>query len=123
MAVANLQDDDFQIDVNRPAKGAIELAWRGSLHSSHPEEILDPFFDVLLDDLKSSASSLSCDFTGLEYMNSASIPPLIQLLRRLAENEIHGEFIYDTSRKVQTASFRALDVIASKSQYTRVRGV
>ena len=122
MAVSNFKDDDFQIDVKR-SDARIELDWKGSLHSSHPEEILDPFFDSLLDDLKSSGASLQCDFTGLEYMNSASIPPLIQLLRRLAESEIHGEFVYDTTRKVQTASFRALDVIASKSEYTKVRGV
>lgn len=123
MAVANLTDDDFQIEVERTGKDAVELAWKGSLHTSNPEEILEPFFDQLLEELKSSHASLKCDFTGLEYMNSASIPPLIQLLRRLAESEIHGEFVYDTSRKVQTASFRALDVIASKSEYTKVRGV
>jgi hypothetical protein len=64
-----------------------------------------------------------CDFTRLDYMNSASIPPLIQLLRSLAELRIKGEYIYDSKRKVQTASFRALDVIARKSEFTRVTGV
>ncbi len=122
MAVDNLRDDDFQIEVSRAEK-TVELNWKGSLHSSHPEEILDPFFDQLLEELGSSGAALKCNFTGLEYMNSASIPPLIQLLRRLAEDEIDSEFIYDASRKVQTASFRALDVIARKSQFTRVRGV
>ncbi len=122
MSVETLREDDFQIEVKKSDK-SIELDWKGSLHSSHPEEILDPFFDRLLEELGKSGGSLKCDFTGLEYMNSASIPPLIQLLRRLAEDEINAEFVYDASRKVQTASFRALDVIARKSEFTKVRGV
>lgn len=122
MALENLREDDFHIEVTAEP-GELRLSWQGSLHSSHPEEILDPFFDNLLAELKKQKASVICDFTGLEYMNSASIPPLIQLLRRLAEQETNGEFIYDSTRKVQTASFRALDVIARKSEYTRVRGV
>lgn len=81
------------------------------------------YFDLLLDDLIGDGLSLVCDFTNLEYMNSASIPPLIHLLRECADRKIQCEFRYDSSRKVQTASFRALDVIAKKSKFTKVRGV
>lgn len=56
-------------------------------------------------------------------MNSSSIPPLIHLLRECGEREIKAEFTYDASRKVQTASFRALDVIARKSSFTSVKGL
>ena len=122
MAIKGLAEEEFEITVAEQGD-VVELHWKGSMHAANPEELLDPYFDSLLAELESGNKRLVCNFVGLEYMNSASIPPLIQLLRRLAESEIQGEFVYDSSRKVQTASFRALDVIARKSEYTSVKGV
>ena len=121
MELENLKEDDFEIDVTKKTDALI-LSWRGSLHAPSPDEFLDPYFEKLLEVLREGDLSLICNFKELDYMNSASIPPLIQLLRKLAEDEITGEFIYDATRKVQTASFRALDVIARKSPYTSVKG-
>ncbi len=118
----NLKEEDFEIEVANKDK-AIQLLWKGSLHAANPGDFLEPYFEQLINQARADSLSVVCDFSNLEYMNSASIPPLIQLLRSLAEMEIKGEFIYDSSRKVQAASFRALDVIASKSEYTTVRGV
>ncbi|MCB1318859.1 MAG: hypothetical protein KDK34_01325 [Leptospiraceae bacterium] len=122
MAINNLKVDEFEVETTLN-KSVLELKFRGSIHAANPEEFMQPFFDDIINEALSRKLSLKCDFVELEYMNSASIPPLIHLLRQLAENEINGDFIYDSSRKVQTASFRALDVIARKSDYTNVKGV
>lgn len=122
MALQDLKVEDLEIKVSS-AKGKIELTCRGAIHSVSPDEYLNPYFDDVVDEAVRQKSRVVCNFVELEYMNSASIPPLIALLRQLAENKIKGEFIYDSKRKVQTASFRALDVIARKSDYTVVKGV
>lgn len=122
MKLENLKEDDFEIEVVQEGD-MIELFWKGTLGAPDPDEFLDPYFDKLIETARTNKMSVRCNFTNLDYMNSASIPPLIQLLRRMAENEIRGEYAYNAGRKVQAASFRALDVIARKSEYTTVIGV
>lgn len=121
MDLKDLKADDLTIAVARENE-TLQLNFQGAVHSARPEEFLAPYFEKAVAAARTEGLALVCDFTGLEYMNSASIPPLIQLLRNLAEEEVSGEFVYDASRKVQTASFRALDVIARKSRFTAVRG-
>jgi len=122
MEMENLKEEDFEIEVVYDGD-IIELLWKGSLHAINPDDFLDPYFEKLLSHVKEKNLSIKNNFVNLDYMNSASIPPLIQLLRELAKNEISGEFIYDSKRKVQAASFRALDVIAKKSEFTKVVGI
>ncbi len=122
MTLKNLHVDEFEIHV-AVESAVLTLQFRGSIHAIAPEEFLSPYLEKALELAQASGARLVCDFTQLNYMNSASIPPLIQLLRSLAELRLHGEYVYDSKRKVQTASFRALDVIARKSEFTRVTGV
>ena len=123
MEVKDLKIDDLEIQVRREGNGELRLVWSGSIHSADPGDYLDPYFDLLIDAAKAESLRIICDFSRLEYMNSSSIPPLIHLLRECGDGEIHAEFLYDAARKVQTASFRALDVIARKSSFTSVKGV
>lgn len=122
MKLQNLEIEGFQIEANQSGN-TVELKLQGAIQSANPEEFLDPYFKSLMEWALEEKLSIRCDFVSLEYMNSASIPPLISLLRKCAENSITGEFIYDSKRKVQAASFKALDVIAKKSKFTTVKGV
>jgi len=122
MKLNKLTVDDFCIDIELNGQ-TVELNLTGSIQTPNPEDFLDPYFEDLIQWATTDKLSVRCDFQNLEYMNSASIPPLIQLLRKLADNSINGEFIYDAKRKVQSASFKALDVIAKKSKFTKVKGV
>ena len=122
MELQDLKVDELDIRVI-PEEGALRLSWKGALHAHDPADFLEPYFDLLVRKAAEEACALVLDFTELEYMNSASIPPLIQLLRLCGEKQIKTEYVYDSARKVQTASFRALDVIARKSRYTSVKGI
>ncbi|MCR9142509.1 MAG: hypothetical protein NXI24_09675 [bacterium] len=122
MEFKSLKVEELEIVVTRNDL-ALRLEWLGSIHSADPGDYLDPYFDLLIDAAASDGVAIVCDFSKLEYMNSSSIPPLIHLLRECGEREIKAEFTYDASRKVQTASFRALDVIARKSSFTSVKGL
>lgn len=117
----NLIKEELLIEASTSG-GTIQLNWSGAIHSAAPDEYLNPYLDRMLEQARMDGLRIVCDFKKLEYMNSASIPPLIQLLRRLAEYKVYGEFVYDTNRKVQSASFKALDVIARKSDFTSVTG-
>lgn len=117
----NLEYEELKILANITKK-TLSLNWTGSIHASNPGEFLSPYLDEVIEISQEKGYKVISDFSKLDYMNSASIPPLIQLLRDLNENQIYGEFIYDATRKVQAASFKALDVIAKKSSYTRVTG-
>ena len=122
MALSNLTMQDFEIEAVVSGSN-IELNWKGAMHTPNPEDVLDPYFEQVIAEALKAKLGVKCNFVPLEYMNSASIPPLIALLRTLADKKIQGEFVYDSNRKVQSASFRALDVIARKSKYTSVRGI
>ena len=122
MKLQNLEIEGFKIEADM-AGDTIELKLHGAIQSANPEDFLDPYFKSLVEWAQEDKLAIRCDFVSLEYMNSASIPPLISLLRKCAENSIPGEFIYDSTRKVQAASFKALDVIAKKSKFTTVKGV
>ncbi len=118
----NLSREDFQIQFSEE-KDHWTLRWTGSIHTKDPSEFLDPYFEGVLDGAKDAERRIRMDFTQLEYMNSASLPPLIQFLRKVTEEKVHAEFLYDSKRKVQSASFRALEVIAKNSKYAKVTGV
>ena len=117
----NLEFEELEISAI-VTKQSLTLSWKGSIHVGNPGEILTPYLEECIDFAVKNKCKIISDFRELDYMNSASIPPLIQLLRELNEYKIHGEFIYDSTRKVQTASFKALDVIARKSTFTKVTG-
>lgn len=118
----SLSVDELAVEP-KTTKNQLILHFKGAIHSAAPEDFLGPYLDRAVEEARSGGLQLVCDFRELEYMNSASIPPLIHLLRRMAEMKLSGEFIYDAKRKVQTASFRALDVIARKSEFTSVKGI
>lgn len=119
---ADLSREDFQIQFSED-KEHWTLRWTGSIHSKDPSDFLDPYFEDVLDGARNAQRRIRMDFTALEYMNSASLPPLIQFLRKVSEEKVHAEFLYDAKRKVQAASFRALEVIAKNSKYAKVTGV
>ncbi|MCB1172055.1 MAG: hypothetical protein KDK39_00745 [Leptospiraceae bacterium] len=118
----NLKVADLTIET-RESDSQLMLVWEGEIHMQNPREHLEPYLASVLDYIQSHGLTLECDFRAINYMNSASIPPIVQFLRSLATQKIQSTFFYDSNRKVHAASFRALDVIASKSEYTKIQGL
>ena len=121
MDLTDLKEGDLIIVV-KSTDSEISLVWQGSIHEQNPEEFLDPFLSDLVDIAIEKEKKVICSFAELEYMNSSSIPPLIQLIRKLSENKVPSLFTYDKSRKVQVASFKALEVIAKKLKVVELIG-
>lgn len=68
------------ITVTRTAT-ATTMAWTGESDSRNPGEFLNPLVTKLAKDL--SGQNVVIDFSGLTYMNSATVAPLIMCIKSL----------------------------------------
>jgi hypothetical protein len=60
------------------------------------------------------------NFLALEYMNSATVQPLLRMLRALNENQIPTEIVYDAAIDWQRVSFRLIKTVSATLPYIRV---
>ncbi|MBN2193336.1 MAG: hypothetical protein JW751_11020 [Polyangiaceae bacterium] len=66
------------------SSGQATIFWKGVADSRFPGPFLNPLTDEW--GAKLSNVEVTVDLTQLEFMNSATVTPLINLLRRLDEN-------------------------------------
>ncbi len=95
------------------------MAWKGQSDDRNPSILLDPYLDSLLDDLK--GSELNIEFEKLEYMNSSTVQPIVQFLKKLNTNEIKTIVTYDANSKWQSASFKALNTFSKMFPHITVK--
>lgn len=72
--------DGLEIELSQ-LDGRYLVACRGLSDSRSPAEFLNPVIEQLVRAAK--GSPVTVDFTGLEYMNSATVTPLLQLVSQL----------------------------------------
>jgi hypothetical protein len=106
---------DFKIINNE-----VILAWCGKSDERNPSEALNPYLDSLIDELKGKIVSL--EYLNLEYMNSSTVPPIVQFIKKLNTNNIETKIIYNSKSKWQSASFKALDALSKVMQHITVLG-
>ena len=61
--------------------GSATIAWQGTSDARDPAEFIDPLVQRLTRELRGLRVAL--DLTGTEYMNSATLYPLLDLIREL----------------------------------------
>jgi len=96
------------------------MTWLGQSNSRTPVRELNPYLDNLVDELK--AMELTIRFNDLEYMNSSTVPPIIQFLKKLDNNGIKTLIIYNAESKWQAISFKALETFAGILNLITVKG-
>lgn len=114
----NYNNDNMEIaietgDINK-------LIWKGKSIDRDPSSTLNPYLSGLMDDLK--GKKLEVDFSELEYMNSSTVPPIIELAKNLDKNKIESVISYNSSSSWQAASFKALETIVLKMENVEVKG-
>jgi hypothetical protein len=85
------------------------MVWRGISDSRNPDEFLEPVFRHVLS--KAQGCQLEIDFTGLEFMNSSTVSPIISLLRKLDAAKISTSVVFSDVDWQQT-HMRCLRTIA-----------
>ncbi len=96
------------------------MTWLGQSDSRNPAVELNPYLDNLLENL--NVSGLTVRFNDLEYMNSSTVPPIINFLKKLNTREIHTTITYNAASKWQAASFKALETFSKVLHHIHVTG-
>jgi len=115
----NLKDENLEILFEEGEKNII--TWVGKSEARDPSSLLNPYFKNISKAFK--GKELEIKFEQLRYMNSSTVPPIIQLIKDLEENGIKSTITYDKNSKWQVASFKALETIVRIMQNITVRGV
>jgi hypothetical protein len=115
----NLKDSNLEITLEEGNKNTI--TWIGKSEARDPSSIINPYFKNIFDRLK--GKELEIKFEQLKYMNSSTVPPIIQLIKSLEENRIKSIITYDKNSKWQLASFKALETIVRTMENISVKGI
>ena len=114
----NLKEGTLEIVVNEGDKITIE--WLGRSENREPSALLNPYFKDIVEN--ASGKEVEVDFKKLEYMNSSTVPPIIQMIKNLDTKSISTKVFYNKDSKWQAASFKALETIATSLKNIEVMG-
>jgi len=78
--VVKFEQDGLRIEMSRASEN-VTVSWLGVSDSRSPAAFLNPVIERIT--RSAAGSSVTVDLTRLEYMNSATVTPLIQLVRSL----------------------------------------
>ncbi len=111
--------DALTIVVSEDA-GQATVSWLGTSDARDPGQVLTPFFEGLA--VKLAGKSVAVDFRQLEYMNSGTVSPIIQLARSLDAQGVKTRLLYDTKVGWQRVNFVCLKNIAKTLSHVAVEG-
>ena len=115
----NFKGGSLEINLSKEGNKNL-MQWHGQSVDRSPSALLNPYLDGLINDLK--GTELIVDFIKLEYMNSSTVPPIIQFLKNIDASGITTTITYDANSKWQAASFKALETLALMMNNITVTG-
>ena len=114
----NIKDGSLSIEIKDGE--TITMSWLGRSENREPAVLLNPYLAGFVDSI--NGKTLVLDFTKLEYMNSSTVPPIIQLIKNLNAKAVATKIYYDKESKWQAASFKALETISKTMAGIEVSG-
>ncbi len=108
-------------ELNISVKGngrRVYMSWNGRSAERDPAALLNPYLEELLDEIQNR--DLLIAFQELQHMNSSTVSPIIQFVKRLNEQGIDTRITYDGNSKWQSASFKALNGLAKVMKHIKV---
>ena len=109
--------DGLNITVDEQAKSTT-VRWLGISDSRDPAVHLLPFLTSLLDEL--SGKDVLVDLRDLEYMNSATVSPLINFVKNLDAKGARTTLTFDASIPWQKVNAQCMRAIARTLSNVRV---
>ena len=92
-------------------ENCVDIVWKGRSEMREPGAVLNPYFSGLIDELE--GKEVRVDFTLLEYMNSSTALPIINLIKSFERKKIRSSILYDKNNKWQVSSFKTLEILSS----------
>jgi anti-anti-sigma regulatory factor len=109
----------LSVSVAEQADGPLCMRFRGESDSSDAAALLRSLFDGYFE--LAVARGLTLDFMQLDYMNSSTFPPIVELLRRMHERGAAITIFYSKDKAWQRTPFKALSSIAAVYRNLTVR--
>jgi hypothetical protein len=116
--IETLATDQLSIQVFSSPIG-FTMAWRGISDTREPELVLVPFMRQLA--RKVRGKRVTIDFTAFEYMNSATVAPIVQFIKLLDAGETSTVLVYNTNVSWQRVSCVCMKVVARTLTHVEVQ--
>ncbi|MFO0579327.1 MAG: hypothetical protein U1A78_35445 [Polyangia bacterium] len=101
-------EEDLSIQVSYDGDSAT-VEWSGMSEIQSPELSVGPFLKGLAPRLQ--GKKVTMDFRQLEYINSATLQPILSLIKELDDNKIDTVIKYDKAMESQRITFRCIIAI------------
>ncbi len=95
------------------------VVWLGTSDARNASELLNPLSETVVDTMR--GAEVTVDFTRLEFMNSSTVSPIINLVRKLDANQIPVRVLF-VEDNWQRTHLRCVATIARKLDYVTVEG-
>lgn len=115
----NLDANSLRIEVS-DRDDHVHMKLFGSSEDREPSKILTPYFTKIVDEMD---KSLVVDFSELEYMNSSTVGPILNLIKMLNSKAIQTTLLYDKSLAWQKSAFNGIVMICRKMEYVDVSSI
>ena len=102
------QADDLSVE-SLEWNDQVVFRWRGRSEAKDPSRTLQPLLEAVVSTLH-GAQSVELDFRALEYMNSSTIRPILQLVQTVSSSAANVCVRYDAAKTWQRMSFLAMGV-------------
>jgi hypothetical protein len=111
---------DLEIRVERQGD-QVTVRWRGVSDARDPGVEISPFLDGLVDGL--AGVVVHIDFSAMEYMNSATVAPILRFIRALERQASRIVILYDHDKTFQRTTFSAVRALGILLQKLEVKAV
>jgi hypothetical protein len=115
LAVQNIKEDKFSININDTADG-VSIVFTGDIDLADPSLILNPFFKSIHDGaLGGGFTQVVGDFTKLAFLNSSGIKAIAKWIMQLAavpaDKQYKIKIQYDKNTAWQATSLPTLQYL------------
>jgi anti-anti-sigma regulatory factor len=101
----------LEVSVDEQTTGPLCMVFKGESDSSDAAALLRALFDSYFE--AAVQRGMTLDFRALDYMNSSTFPPLVELIRRLHDVKAPISILYSKDKPWQRTPFTALTGIAA----------
>ena len=95
-----------------PDQGKLVVRWLGRSDGRDPSGTLSPVLEAVRADMQ-SATAVEFDFRSLEYMNSSTNRPILNLIQAASGSVASVRLLYDKTKTWQRLAFSAMGVALS----------
>jgi anti-anti-sigma factor len=109
MSTELFESEGFFVHVTQD-DACVTVRCEGTSDARNPDVFLKPILQKLVESARDKR--VTVDLSSLRYMNSASVTPLINLMKELNANDVPSVFLWDSKVSWQRANFLCMKTLA-----------